>query len=108
MIPKIDDSVTQWISYCWVVIIAAWGGIVSYFHKIDKHKIPFNLIKFIAEIATSAFVGVITFLLCDAANLSWELTAAFVGVSGHMGTRALFIIEKKYEKFVKGDLNDNS
>lgn len=102
------NSVSQWLSWIWVIALSGWGGAVSYFHKVDKYSIKFSFVKFAMEIATSAFVGVLTFLLCDAANLSWEITAAMVGVAGHMGTRALFIIEKRYETFMSGDGNGNS
>lgn len=108
MINRIDDTIAQFIGYVWVIVLASWGGAVSYFHKIDKHNIRFSLLRFFAEVSTSAFVGVVTFLICDSAKLSWEVTAAFVGVSGHMGTRALFLIEKKYEDFVNGGVGNGS
>ena len=100
--------VSQWVSWIWVIGLSGWGGAVSYFHKVDKYALKFSILKFIMEIATSAFVGVLTFLLCDAANISWEVTAAMVGVSGHMGTRALFMIEKRYETFINGENDGNS
>ena len=37
---------------------------------------PFNLPEFIGEVLTSAFAGVLTFYLCEWANLSQLLTAA--------------------------------
>ena len=107
MIPKVDDSVNQWITFLWVIGLSAWGGVVSYFHKLDKYQLRFNIIKFTAELITSAFVGILTFLLCDAASLSWEMTAAMVGISGHMGTRALFVLEKRYETMLKGTSNED-
>lgn len=107
-IADVADNVSQWLSWIWVIALSGWGGAVSYFHKVDKHSLKFSFVKFAMEIATSAFVGVLTFLICDAASLSWEITAAMVGVSGHMGTRALFIIEKRYENFINGEGNGNS
>lgn len=100
---KFTDTVSwfsQVITWIWVFGIASWGGAVSYFHKITKHNLKFDTIRFIGEILTSAFVGIVTFLICDAANISWQLTAAFVGISGHMGTRAIFVLEKRYEQFL--------
>ncbi len=105
---KLSDAtgyISQAISWIWVMALAGWGGAVSYFTKLQTNGIPFSFLKFLMEIVTSAFVGVITFLICDASNLSWEVTAAMVGVSGHMGTRALFMIEQRYEMFIKGDGN---
>jgi hypothetical protein len=37
---------------------------------------------------------VVTFYLCEAAQFPPVLTAALVGISGHMGSRGLFLIEK--------------
>ena len=93
---------SQLITWGWIIGLSSWGGAVSYLHRVDKYNLKFNLFKLVMEILTSAFVGVLTFLLCDAASLSWEITAAMVGISGHMGTRALFILEKRYENFLGG------
>jgi hypothetical protein len=103
MIPKIDDTIANWIGYLWVIGLASWGGIVSYLHRVNQYKLTFNFLRLFAEITTSAFVGVITFLMCDASHIELPITAALVGISGHMGTRALFLIEQKYERFAKGD-----
>ena len=98
-----DNNFSQLVTFFWVIALSAWGGIVSYLHKVEKLGLRFSLIKLAAEIFTSGFVGVMTFLLCDAAKLSWEVSAALVGVSGHMGTRALFILENKYSKYFGAD-----
>ena len=51
-------------------------------------------VELIGEIATSAFAGLITFWLCEAAQLDPLVTAALVGISGHMGSRALYQFER--------------
>lgn len=103
MIEKIQTSIINnfsgWLTLTWVIGLSVWGGAVSYLHKLSKYGVPFSLFKFIAEIVTAAFVGLITYLLCQSSGLSMTITAALVGISGHMGTRALFILEKKYESF---------
>jgi len=103
MIEKIQNSLSSsfsgWLTLVWVIGISVWGGTVSYLYKIEKASLPFSLIKLLIELITAAFVGVITFLMCQASNISLPITAALVGISGHMGTRALFILEKKYEDF---------
>ena len=55
------------------------------------HK--YSLVEFIGEVSTSAFAGVITFWLCEAGGINPLITAALVGVSGHMGSRAIFHLE---------------
>ena len=52
-----------------------------------------DYVAFVAEIATSAFTGVITFYLCERTGLDPLTTAALVGISGHMGSRALVMFE---------------
>lgn len=55
---------------------------------------PFNIVEFIGEICTSGFAGVITFYLCEAGSFSPLMTAAMVGIAGHMGGRAIFQLER--------------
>jgi hypothetical protein len=87
------------ITYVWVFGLSAWGGIVSFMRKMREGKArPFNVMELIGEIFTSAFAGMITFWLCEAANITPLLTAAFVGISGHMGSRAIGLIEHYYTK----------
>jgi uncharacterized membrane protein YjjB (DUF3815 family) len=62
------------------------------------HVRMFNIVEFIGEIVTAAFAGVITFWLCENAQFSPLVTAAFVGVSGHMGSRAIYMVESQLQK----------
>jgi hypothetical protein len=93
MIEK-DPTSYSLITYAWVFLLAILGGVVNFVRKLQQgHVRAFNFVEFIGEIVTSAFAGVITFWLCENANMSPLLTAAFVGVSGHMGSRAIFMAE---------------
>lgn len=95
---EVANNFAEWITYLWVLGLASMGGAVHYIHKISTTKAKFSFVVFLGEILTSAFVGIITFFLCDAANFSWQTTAAMVGISGHMGTRALFKLEQIWSK----------
>lgn len=93
MIDK-DPASYSVITYVWVFALAVLGGVVNFMRKLQQgHARAFNLVEFIGEIVTSAFAGVITFWMCEHAGLSPLITAAFVGISGHMGSRALFLFE---------------
>lgn len=93
MIEK-DPTSYSLITYAWVFLLAILGGVVNFVRKLQQgHVRAFNFVEFIGEIVTSAFAGVITFWLCENAHMSPLLTAAFVGVSGHMGSRAIFMVE---------------
>ncbi|MGB8517036.1 MAG: phage holin family protein [Gallionella sp.] len=92
--PEKDPSNYSFLTYIWVVAISSWGGIVSFHQKVVLgHARPFNLAELFGEILTSAFVGVVTFWLCEWANIPQMLTAAFVGITGHMGSRAIWRLE---------------
>lgn len=95
---KTTDAVSwllQLVPMLFAAFLAALGGAVQYFNKIDRAGVPFSFAKFLLEIGTSAFVGIVSFELCDSAGFSWQLTAAVVAVSGHMGARALILIENQ-------------
>ena len=93
MIDK-DPTSYSLVTYLWVFLLAILGGVVNFMRKLQSgHARVFNLVEFVGEIVTSAFAGVITFWLCENAGFSPLMTAAFVGVSGHMGSRAIFMIE---------------
>jgi hypothetical protein len=90
-----DPSSYAWVTYVWVFGLAMLGGLVSFFRKVQKGEVrPWNAAEFIGEIVTSAFAGIITFWLCEWAAFHPLMTAAFVGISGHMGSRALFMFER--------------
>lgn len=92
--PEKDPTSYSFLTYGWVFGLAILGGVVSFMRKLqDGHARAFNIIEFVGEIVTSAFAGVLTFWLCEHSQLSPLVTAALVGVSGHMGSRAIFMAE---------------
>ena len=81
---------TELITYGWVLLLAVWGGVVNYISKVRAGATSrFNLMELVGDVVTSGFVGMLTFWLCQAAGFSELLTAVFVGISGHMGARAM-------------------
>lgn len=96
--PDKDPSTYSLITYIWVSGLSAWGGVVSWFQKRKEGQSrPFNFVELIGEIFTSSFIGVITFLLCESANMSGLLSAPLIAISGHMGNKLLFALEKVVE-----------
>lgn len=100
-----DPSSYSWIAYAWVIGLSIWGGVVSYLRKINTgllHK--WSITELVGEIVTSALMGVITFWICEWAEVHPLLSAAFIAVSGHMGSRGLFMLEnqlrKRFEKAI--------
>ena len=91
-----DKDPTQYsaLTYAWIALLSMWGGLVNWIRKRRSGEArPFNLVELIGELVTSAFVGVLTFWLCESAGTSQLLTAALVGISGHMGARGIYLLE---------------
>lgn len=84
--------------------ISIWGGVVNYYRKRKEGVIPcFSITEFVGELVTSAFAGLVTFFLCEAAKFDPMLSAALIAISGHMGSRAIFLAERYLQRrFTKG------
>ncbi len=93
--PEKDPTTYSLLTYAWVFALSAWGGVVSMIRKIRSGESkPHNLMEFVGEIVTSGFAGALTFLGCQAAGFDLMWTAVLVGVSGHMGARAIYQVER--------------
>lgn len=87
-------------TYGWIIGISILGGVASFYQKVKKGQARWiNLGELFGELATSALAGVLTYWVCRYAGLSEWLTAAFIGIGGHMGSRALFLLEKMLERW---------
>lgn len=94
-----DPTTYGLLTYMWVFGLSSWGGFVSFMRKRRQGVArPFNITEFFGEIATSAFAGVLTFYLAESAGLPQLMTAAMVAISGHMGGRGVFLIERWMER----------
>lgn len=90
------------IGYLWFTVIALWGGTASYISRMEKRGLPFSLAELIGEWVISGFSGVATALICVNLNVSFELTAAASGIAGHMGGRAIAVLESLWLNRAKG------
>ena len=92
-------DVSQLAVYLWVVVIAMFGGAANFIRKVKSGQArAFNVVEFVGELVISAFAGMMTYWFCEWAKVNPWLTAAFVGVSGHMGSRAIFMGEQTLER----------
>lgn len=88
------------LTYAWVFGISILGGVVNFVRKVrDGETRAFRFTEFLGEIVTSGFAGLITFYLCKAGGIGELMTAVFVGVAGHMGSRAIFRLERFVERW---------
>lgn len=109
--PEKDPTTYSLLTYGWVSVIAMWGGAASYIRRVRLgQSAPFSFTEFIGELVTSSFFGIMTFWLCEASAINPLLTAAFVGMSGHMGSRFVYImssfVTKKVNLHVSIDIPD--
>jgi hypothetical protein len=94
-----DPLSYHWLTYLWVAFVAVWGGLVRLLREIRNgtDKSPGQLvIYFCAELATSGFVGVMTFYGCELAGFQPLNTAILTGTAGYMGGRALTVFEAAF------------
>ena len=86
--------VADFLTYLCVFGLAALGGAASFVRRVRNGQAKYsNIVELIGELVVSTFAGLVTFFLCQSANFDDMLTAAFVAVSGHMGTRLIFMFE---------------
>lgn len=104
-----DPTTYSVITYVWVAALSAWGGVVRYFHIIRGKRIPLGRIvcDLIVSIATSIFVGIITFYLCEAAGFEPLWSAVCVAVSGHMGAESLALFRNIVGRKLGATNNDS-
>jgi hypothetical protein len=89
-------------TYGVILMIAMLGGLVSWYAKVRKGDLPgWSMFHLMGELMTSALAGLLCFWLCEWAGLAPLLTAAFTGVAGHMGTRAITLFEDQMSKRAK-------
>lgn len=89
----------SFLTYLWVMSLSAFGGIVNFSRKLrERRASPFRLTEFIGELVTSAFAGLLTFWLCESQGLNPLISAVMIAISGHMGSRAIFKLERWLER----------
>ena len=97
--PEKDPATYSLFTWICVFVLSLWGGTSSYIYKVRLgHTHLFSISELIGEIVIAGFVGLVTFLACQAMGLSLMLSAVMVGIASHMGTRGLFIVEQLLRK----------
>lgn len=100
-IPKTPTDYS-FITYAWVLVLSMWGGSVSYYRKLRSNQDDrIRLMELIGELFTSGFVGIITFWLCEQSGIPQLYSAALVGITSHMGSRAIYIAEQFVTDWIK-------
>lgn len=80
--------------YLLVLAVSVGGGLVSWYGRVRRGEIAgWSLRNAIGETATSAMAGLLVFWLAKYLATPELLTIALVGIAGHMGGRAIALLE---------------
>lgn len=96
-----DKDPANWSAATWALalLMPLGGGFINWYARVKTgHTRAFNLLELIGEVFTSGFVGLWVFMLLASYDHPAGLCAAASGVSGHMATRLLFLIERTAEQ----------
>lgn len=93
--PEKDPFTYQLMTYVWVGFISLWGGTASYIRRVRMSQSKtYSVVEWIGEVVVSGLVGLMTFFLCEWANFDRLLSAVFIAITAHMGSRALLFGER--------------
>jgi hypothetical protein len=96
-----DKDPANWSSATWALalLMPLGGGFINWYARVKTgHTRAFNILELLGEVFTSGFVGLWVFMLLASYDQPAGLCAAASGVSGHMATRLLFLIERAAEQ----------
>ena len=99
--PEKDPTTYTLVTYGWVVVLSGWAGVASYIRKVRAGVVrTFSIAELIGEIVIASLSGVMTFWLCEFAEVDPLLAAVLIAISGHMGTRAIIVSERIFEAWL--------
>ena len=82
------------LSWALLIGLSLLGGWASFIRKMKEgHVRAWNFTEFIGELTSAGLTGIITANLADSMGLPAPMKYALVGISSHMGSRALFKLE---------------
>lgn len=88
--------------YGFILLVSLLGGVASWYGKVKKGELQSsNLNSLIGELTTSALAGLLSFYICEWLDVVPVLTAAIVGVAGHMGTRGISLLEDVAQRWIE-------
>lgn len=86
--------------YGLILAIAMLGGFVRWYNAVRRGETAaYDLRILVGELFTSAFLGILTFWACEAANAPPLVTAALAGMAGHAGVTGLMWAERVMKRF---------
>jgi hypothetical protein len=95
-----ENDPTNWGIATWALAVgmSLLGGLVSWYSRIKAgHPLVFNFVEFLGESVTSAFVGLMSFMILDSFGYPWGICAAAAGISGNMAPKLLCMVKQMIE-----------
>jgi LydA holin phage, holin superfamily III len=90
----------------WLGISVA-AGFVSWLRRVRSGDAkPHDLLYLVGELACSVMAGMVTWALCEYINAPKMLTVAMVAINGHLGTRAIMLLERFGERQMAKQLGE--
>lgn len=86
----------EWTHVWLAAITALWGGLVSYFRRVQQ-GMRHSWVSVFMHMSMSGFAGLLCWLGCLQFEVPGPLTAICTGLAGHMGAEFIKIIETKFE-----------
>lgn len=105
--PPPPSLISDMLPYLLTVFFAAWGGAVNHVSTLRKLKKKFALKDLLQDLLISAFAGLITYHFCKSSSISDHMAAVLIGISGHMGTRAVNGFEVLFRRVVGGEKKED-
>lgn len=86
-----DPTSYSWVTYLWVMLLSAWGGMVKFLNNLRDKRVSLKeaTLDLVVGMVTSVFVGVVTFYICEATNVSALWSAVCIAIAGHMGAELI-------------------
>lgn len=100
--PEKDPNGYSLLAYALFILVALWGGVVTYVMNLRKSDSAFVIRDCLIQAFISGFVGVLTSLLCWHLQAPIPLAGFLAGMSGYMGSRALSVFESRASKILGG------
>ncbi|AXH14259.1 hypothetical protein CP985_09055 [Malaciobacter mytili LMG 24559] len=92
----------HFLVFLWITTLSLLGGLVGYIRKLKEGRYErFSITELVGDLVISFFIGITTYFICKSAGFDDWLIAGLVGITSHMGTRGLVLIESMVEEYVK-------
>lgn len=96
----LDISLREYLA---VLVVSLLGGFVSWYTNLKRGGArAAGLVTFIGESFTSVLSGLLTFWLATLADAPKLLLISLVALAGHMGARAIAVLEAVAERRMRG------